>query len=325
MATMKDVAKKAGVGLGTVSRHINKSGYVGAETRKKIAEAIKELDFQPNVLAQSLNSGRSKFIGFLVPSIRNPFFSEVVSIIENLLWERGYKLIICNVEGNIEKEKEYVKFLKQSYAAGIIISTNYSKSDYLDKIDIPIVAFDRIINDKIPYVVSKNSEGGSLAAKTLIDRGAKKILYISGNEDIWTAQSRLKGFKKEISQYQDVSFDVIFTDNEIVIDVNVLMEKLSDKSFDGVVVWNEKIASNALMVINQLQVNVPEELQIVSFDGLFIGENTYPKLTTIKQEIQAMSEKVVELVIGLDENKNEIQIDNEFEMNIILRETTRQI
>ena len=321
--TIKDIAENAGVGIGTVSRYINKKGYVSKEKKEIIEETIKRLNYQPNEIARSLNSKSSKFIGFLIPTILNPFFTVTVSRIENLLWSKGYKLIICNVEGDFQKEKEYVNFLEQHYAAGIIVATNSSEDEFFKNIKIPMVAFDRIINKNIPYVVSANRDGGRLAAKTLIEKECNNILYISGDININSAKYRLKGFLEEMNIHENVSYDVLYTEDETKVEKSILVEKLKHSKYDGVVIWNEKTASSALTIFNQLGIKIPERMQIISFDGLEIGESTLPKLTTIKQQIAEMTEKIVDILISMIEGKEEVEIENIFDMEVVFRETTK--
>lgn len=321
--TIKDIAERAGVGIGTVSRYINKKGYVSKEKRKIIEETIRKLNYQPNEIARSLNSRSSKFIGFLIPTILNPFFTVAVNRIENLLWSKGYKLIICNVEGDLQKEKEYVKFLEQHYAAGIIVATNSSDDEFFKNIKIPMVAFDRIINEEIPYVVSANREGGRIAAKTLIEKKCNNILYISGDININSAKYRLKGFLEEMDLHENVNYNILYTDDETKVEKNVLVEQLKQSEYDGVVIWNEKTASNALITFQQLGIKIPDKMQIITFDGLEIGESTLPKLTTIKQQIVEMTEKVVEILVALIEDKEEVKVDNIFDMEVVYRETTK--
>ena len=120
MASIKDVAQKAGVGVGTVSRVINGSGYVAADTRKKIEQAISDLEYTPNELARNLFRNRTGIIGVLIPDLDHPFFSAFTRETEVALYKRGYKAMICNTVGSSNRERDYLNMLDRNMVDGII-------------------------------------------------------------------------------------------------------------------------------------------------------------------------------------------------------------
>ena len=173
MATMKDVAKKAGVGLGTVSRVINNHPSVKDATRVKVQKAIKELDYSPNIIARNLKVSQSETIALIIPTIWHPFFSEFAYYVEENVSKRGFKLVLCNSDKNYQKEVEYLEMLKQNKVAGIIAITYNDIDNYVSS-NLPIVSVDRHFSEDVVYVTSDNYNGGKMAVNKLIENGCKK-------------------------------------------------------------------------------------------------------------------------------------------------------
>ena len=139
MATIKDVAALSGVSVTTVSRVLNKRGYISEDTYKKVYDAMAELNYQPNQLARSLSKQKTNFIGLLVPDVSHPFFAEMTHLLEISLFNHGYKLILCNTQRNDMREQSYLDMLRQNKVDGAIVATHYLQtSDYKD-LSLPLV------------------------------------------------------------------------------------------------------------------------------------------------------------------------------------------
>ena len=171
MAGIKDVAKRAGVGVGTVSRMLNDSGYVAGETREKIEVAMRELNYTPNELARNLYHKRTGIIAVIVPSVSNPFFVEFVDYVEHELYEAGYKMMLCSTVKESNAELEYLDMLNRHIVDGVITGVHSLDVEEYKKIRKPIVALDRYLGEHIPVVAVNHKEGGRLAAEALIREG----------------------------------------------------------------------------------------------------------------------------------------------------------
>ena len=180
MASIKDVAQKAGVGVGTVSRVLNDSGYVSDETREKIEEAMKNLQYTPNELARNLYHKKSGIIAVLVPTVEIPFFAELVHNIEAELYNEGFKIMLCNTDKAHNAELEYLDMLNRHIVDGVITGVHSLDVEEYKKIKKPIVAFDRYLGEDIPVVAVDHKEGGRLAAEILLKNGCKKIVHFRG-------------------------------------------------------------------------------------------------------------------------------------------------
>lgn len=198
-ATMKEVAKLAGVGVGTVSRVLN-NGSVKVSTRKKVEAAIKELNYQPNFYARGLKTNRTYTVALILPSIWHPFFSEFAFHVENYLEENDYKMYLCNSKDDITKEREYIQLVTQNKVDGIIGIT-YSDIDEYISSNLPFVSIDRYFTEDVIYVTADNASGGRMAVNELVKRGAKHLAYIGGYQEIPNeTKNRRKYFEIECNQ-----------------------------------------------------------------------------------------------------------------------------
>lgn len=180
MASIRDVAKKANVGPTTVSRVLNNSGYVSDETRQKIEEAMRELDYTPNELARNLFHRKTGIIAVLVPTVAHPFFAEFVEYVEAELYNCGYKTMLCNTVKEENAELEYLDMLNRHIVDGVITGVHSLDVEEYLKIHKPIVSFDRYLGEDIPVVAVNHKRGGRLAAEELISSGCKSVLHFRG-------------------------------------------------------------------------------------------------------------------------------------------------
>ena len=181
-ATMKDVAKLAGVGVGTVSRVLN-NGSVKDETRDKVERAIDKLNYQTNQYARGLKINRTHTVALILPSVWHPFFSEFAFYVETYLERNKYKTFLCNSNNDAEKEKEYIQMVTQNKVDGIIGIT-YSDIDKFVSSNLPFVSIDRHFTEDVIYVTADNKAGGQMAVRELVKRGCKNLAYIGGYQNI---------------------------------------------------------------------------------------------------------------------------------------------
>lgn len=330
MVGIKDVAEKAGVSITTVSRVLNNRGYIGEETRNKVENAIKALNYSPNQIARSLLSNQSYLLGLIVPEIRNPFFSEMVHWIEHYANLNNYKIIVCNSVNDKDKEANYLKMLKEHRADGIIMCSHTLDTEVYNDLTMPIVSFDRIISSKIPYVASDNYHGGELATQHLIDQGCKRLLHIAGplNYEM-LSNRRYDAFQLTCSR-QNIEWDVLeganvdatFDDNYRFIEENL---KHTLTHYDGIFCSNDLMAYAIAMYAYKNNVKVPDDLKIIGYDY-----NSYtrilqsPKLTTISQPIDSLAHQLVDSLIKQINHKDQKPTVKQsiFDVELIKGETT---
>lgn len=294
--TMKDVAKRAGVGVGTVSRFLN-NGSVKESTRLRIQEAILTLDYQPNYYARGLKTNQTYSIALIIPSIWHPFFSEFAYYVENDLEKNKYKMYLCNSSGNSEKEREYIQMVQQNKVDGIIGIT-YSDIDAYISNDLPFVSIDRYFTKNAIYVTADNIAGGRMAAQELVRHGATHLAYIGGYQETPNeTRNRRKYFEMEC-QEQNIPY--------AILDMLEPLEKLDDKieaflleypAIDGIFTINDSMALYVKKVLEKLGKQVPQDVQIIGFDGQRPREEDPYLVSTIAQPIKGMAQKAVELLL----------------------------
>lgn len=306
MATLKDVAREAGLAVSTVSRVLNERGYISEETKKSVYDAMKKLNYQPNEMARSLSKQTTNTIGVIVPHIRRPYFAELISHIESTANKRKYKILLFNSRDRDDKEKEILDMCNQSRVAGILLCSGSVKIDKFEGIDIPLITIERNLEVGTASIECDNFKGGRLAALHLIERGCKNvaiIIGVSGNN--MPADSRELGFIQACDQHNIKHRQ--FTTSREQYDFGeyhgLAEEIVSGGGFDGVFASSDLIAAQIIQVCARLGKSVPEEIKVIGFDGVLISSLTTPAITTIRQPIKEMAQIAVSLLIEASQGK----------------------
>lgn len=296
VAKLTDVAKLAGVSPTTVSRVINKKGYLSEKTIAKVTAAMQELGYKPNNLARSLQGKSSNLIGIIFPNTSNIFYAELLEHLEKTLFTKGYKVIICNSENDPVKEKDYLEMLEANQVDGIIsTSHNLGIKDY-ENVEAPIVAFDRNLAPNIPIVSSDNFQGGVLAAKTLEKSHCQKPIMITGNDNSNSPTGlRQLGFSYHFNKTASV-FNVPNNLSLMRREMEI-RAILGQQQPDGVFASDDLTAILVMKIATQLGLAIPEDLKIIGYDGSTLIENYFPQLTTIKQPITEIAELLVDVLL----------------------------
>ena len=325
MPTIKDVAERAGVSVTTVSRVLNNRGYISQATRTKVYQAMEELDYQPNEVARSLFRKRSKIIGLIVPTVAHPFFGELTSYLETYAYSRGYKVLICNSQLDASKEQEYIGMLRRNQVDGIIMASHTLEVEEYKKLSLPVVAFDRFISSRIPYVTSDNYQGGKLAVELLLEKGCKKIAHMCGSLDLDMLANQRHRAVLDLAQEKNVPCFTVETDInvfEIIKYEELLTELLTEHpDIDGLFLNSDIMAIAAMKVCRKLGKRVPEDLKIIGYDDVSLASLVSPQITTIRQPLAQMSELSVRLIENLVAGKP-VEVENCLPVKLVERETT---
>ncbi|BCZ44775.1 LacI family transcriptional regulator [Clostridium gelidum] len=323
MATIKDVAEVAEVTVTTVSRVLNNRGYISEKTRKKVYDAIKQLNYSPNEMARSLLRKKSNLIGLIIPTVAHSFFAELTNYIEYYAYKLGYKILLCNSYQDSVKEKEYIMMLKSNQVDGIIMASHTLEIDEYLNLNLPIVAMDRAFSKSIPFITSDNYSGGVLATNLLIDNGCKKLAHISGSLDLETpANNRYKAFLDVVTK-RNVENIILETQLGILENYEKIVHKLFEEhpDIDGIFASSDMIGISVIKVAKELGKEIPKDLKIVGYDDIKFSSLVSPSLTTIKQPIEQMGELVIQLLIDQMEEK-EVSLENVLPITLVERETT---
>ena len=294
--TIKDVAKRAGVGVGTVSRVINNEKAVGTETRKKIIEAMKDLNYSPNNMASQLRKNETRIIALLVPIVNHPFFAKLAYYVEDEADRFGYSTILVSSQQRVEKEAEIISRIKQKKVDGAVFVTHYIH-DEEDLKDCPIISIDRLLGKNIPYVTSDNYDATRKAVKYMIERGAERVGFIGSKPLVGSeVMERERAYCDVMAEYNMPvrMVNEVMQHGEETVVVADFMEKYPD--VDSVFVSGYTLSQVFCDAATELGKRIPEDIQMVSYDGIFRQWSTN-NMTSIEQPIEEMARQVVRLLI----------------------------
>lgn len=325
MASIREVAKRAGVSPATVSRVINGTARVDEEKRERVEKAIEETGFRPNELARALYRKSSKIIGVIVPDIENPFFSELAKAIEKEAYEQEYRILLCNSDDQKEKELANLQMLEQLQADGVILMTNTGeKSQSYEAVSMPIVFVDRRLDEmgQTSVIEADHYAGGKLAAEHLIACGCRKITCIRGPQELSSGKKRYEGYREVCRQYsmKERFVDSTYKYEDGAKAAEEVLRRYPDT--DGIIACNDMTAVSVYKVLQKRGYRVPEDIQIIGFDGVKFGRFLTPELTTVAQPIKEMGKCAVQMILG---TVKELPRDREmkFPVMLIKGETTK--
>lgn len=300
MVTMKDVAKRAGVSLITVSRVVNKNGYVGVATRKKVEEAIAELEYVPNMLASNLRSQTSDFLALVLPDITNSFWTSIARGVEDEAWSRGYGVFICNTDNDPEKEEGYIQRLLQRRVEGVmIVPTPYTSSEAqlerLARHGIRFVVIHRRLAHVLANVVRSDGEG---AARTLtselVRAGRKRIAFVGRPLTDPSSKERLNGYEDALhAAGHSVTTELIRTgESDPESDgFHIVTRLLTDGSSpDAILLANSRLAIGGLRAIEQAGISIPDDIMVAAFHDTSAIDAYAPRLITAVQSSHRMGQ-----------------------------------
>ncbi|MEH7522131.1 LacI family DNA-binding transcriptional regulator [Bacillus sp. JJ1503] len=328
--TIRDVAKLSGVSVATVSRVINKNGYVSAETEAKVQEVMKRLDYEPNQLARGLTAKKTKTIALIVPDILNPFFPVLSRGVEDVTKLHGFTLILCNSDDSGIKEKSYIDILRKKYVDGMIIASNnlgLKEIKDLEQSNIPLVVLDRAQDIETNCVIRVDNYGGAMqAVQHLLDVGCKKIAHIYGPLEYSTARERLAGYEEVVKKLPWFT-PTLLVPGDFTIDggkkATVELLKIHP-DVDGIFSGNDLMSIGVLKQLHNLNIKVPDQIAVCGFDGINLTEITQPELTTVAQPIYEAGKLAAEnLIARINNTKKGNEVIN-LPVSLIVRDSTRK-
>lgn len=300
MPTMKDVAREAGVALGTVSRVIN-GQQVGEEYRIKVEEAAQRLGYQVNPYARGLKTNKTNIIAVILPSTDNPYFASLAQQLNIALTRRNYQMMLFLTDSHHEREDACIRMVRQNKVDGIIGLT-YSMVQVGE--DIPFISIDRYFNSNVPCVASDNYGGGRLAAERLAACGCKKLLFLrTGSPIPGEADKRGDGFVTGCTLLQ-IPYDT-FRMNECT-DVNVFREYFQKHmvdgklEHDGIFCSTDHLAAQIRLLLEDMGFRVPEDVQLIGYDGIRRFDTGKYFCTTIVQPVDKIAESCVDMLLRKD-------------------------
>lgn len=319
-ASIKDVAKEAGVSIATVSRVLNDVDVVNEETKKKVLEAISKLGYRPNIVARSLKTQRTRTIGIIIPDISSQFYPEIVRGAEDVANIYNYNIMLCNTDLDPEKEIEYLRVLKEKMVDGVLYMSTSLESNILELINqlqLPMVLVETTSREgDIPSVTIDNEKAAFDGVDYLIKKGNKKIAYIGAHEDAEHASAlRYEGYKKALEQNNiKLNQGIVYFGGLKVHDgyegINIILQ---NDNLDAVFCASDEIAMGVINALRDKNIKVPEEVDVIGFDNIYSASVFYPKLTTVAQPMYDMGSVGMRMLIKII-NKQELEF-NKYVLN----------
>lgn len=299
MATIRDVAELAHVSVATVSRVINEKGYVNESTKEKVKQAVDQLSYKPNEVARTLYKGRSQMIALFVPDIMNPFFPELARAVEDIANQNGYTFVLCNTDDDPDKINTYTAGMQQKSVDGMIIVSSVLTTDSFKNVNVPVIALDRIFTSDLSAVTADNYQAGIQAAQYLMELGCQCIAHISGQESASNTMDRQQGYLDMVQHKKWFLSDYVVSGKYNLQESKEVTCQLltAHPEIDGIFAANDLMGLGAIKAAESLGIQVPDDLSIIGFDGIKMGEIATPSLTTIQQPIYKMGAAAAEMLI----------------------------
>lgn len=310
--TIKDIARELNISPSTVSRALRDHPDISPETKKKVMELAKKMDYRPNVIARSLQTKQTNLIGVVVPEIKHNFFSAAISGIEEVAYREGYAIIVAKSNEDSEREAININALVENRVDGLLISISETTVDkepflMLKRMGVPFVFFDRVIEDiDVPKVVVDDYNGAFKAVEYLIKAGYRKIAHLAGPEFLSISRLRLQGYIDALKKHG-------IDPNEYCIVHGGLHEEDGAIGFhrlinsfpevEAIFAINDPVAIGAYMEIKKLGYKIPDDIAIVGFSNNPISSMIEPALTTIEQPAYDVGKTAANVLIDLIRNR----------------------
>lgn len=330
LATIKDLAKEAKVSIATVSRYLNGKLKIREETKKRIEDAVKKLNYRPNYLARSLILNETETIGVVVPDILNPYFSGFARGLEDKAKKNNISVILCNSDNNVEKEKDYLQWLQYKSVDGIALISTVLDHEFLENLLNKgmkiLIAGRRIPKLDTDFISIANVTGTMELIDHLISLGHEKIAAITVSHHISTSRERFKGYRQALK-----NAGLSCSDDLIIGGMNFSyksgyenMQRLLDRTrdFSAVFALNDIMAIGAINALQDSGIMVPDEVSVVGFDGLQWGKWIRPTLTTIEVSPYEYGCRTLQLLLDRIANPDESYKHQTIKGKLIVRNST---
>ncbi|MDB5111675.1 MAG: LacI family DNA-binding transcriptional regulator [Mucilaginibacter sp.] len=337
--TIKDIAKALGLSTSTVSRALNGSYEIGAETKKMVLEYAERINYRPNPIALSLKEQKSHSIGVVVCEVANNYFSQAINGIESIAYNRGYHVIISQTHESPAREEANIQYLLSRHVDGLLVSlsagtTDTSQFKYLHDKGFPIVFFDRVAADIETHKVTANNFKGSFdGVELLINKGFTKIAHLTNSNNLLISRERLDGYKAALDKYS-IPFKPEYVKHcdhggmiqeEVELAVNELITMPNRP--EAIFIASDRLTTSCIFVLKKSGLKVPNDIALIGFTNSDVAELFDPPLTVIRQPAFQMGQMATEILIQTIESKRPVTefVTEQMQTEIILRTSSNKI
>ena len=334
MATIKDVAKLAGVSTTTVSHVINKTRFVAEDTANAVWAAVNELNYSPSAVARSLKVNTTKSIGMIITTSEAPYFAEIVSAVEEHCYRQGYSLFLCNTHNNAEKIQNHLDMLITKRVDGILVMcSEYSDNSLalFNGTNVPMVVMDwGRHDDKNSRIQDHSFEGGYMATKHLIDNGHRDIGIIAGYLFKTTAKMRFEGYVKAMTEAGLLIRDEWLAENDFEAEAGYesMNNILKQEQLPTAVVCScDTVALGAISAISEKGLSVPNDISVIGYDNIHNSRFYAPPLTTIHQSKTRLGQMALDLLLEKIRNTDKPHEPKvlEFYPELVIRQSVKNL
>jgi LacI family transcriptional regulator len=334
MSTIVEVAKRAGVSVGTVSNVIRRKAGVGREFRERVEAAIRELDYHPNEVARSLKVNQTYMLGMVLPDITNPFFPEIIRGSEDEAVKRGYLLLTANTDEHIERERSILSALRSRRVDGLLLACAPGKDNsHIQRViaaGIPVVCLDRVPGGvKTDIVMLDNVRGAEDCVRHLLRLGYRRIAIITGPLELHSAQERLAGYQNALREAgEKVAKEWILEgdfreESGHRLGKELLLRRVRPSA---ILVCNGVMTLGVLQAFEELGVRYPDDVALATFDDLAGDRSFYPRLTVVAQPGYEMGARGASMLMDRIEGKlTGKPMTVRMAPTLIVRDSTRRV
>jgi len=331
--TIKDIAEKLGISASTVSRALKDHPDISIETKKAVRELALELNYRPNAMAIGLRNSKSNIIGVIIPEVVHHFFSTVISGIEDVAYDAGYQVMVCQSNESYLREVKNTQALLLTRIEGLLVSISKETRDYshfknLQNLNVPMVFFDRtceqLDSDK---VIVDDFEGAYKAVSHLISVGCKRIAHLGTEQDLMIGRNRMNGFLKALKDHNIQVEEKLIAQCDTYQAAQLVTKRMiyELKPPDGIFAVNDLTAIGALQTIKECKFKVPDDIAVVGFGNGIYSMFTDPPLTTIEQNGYKMGQIAMNLLLDRLIRKDEYPpITEVLETSLVLRKSSQK-
>lgn len=335
--SLSDIALSLGVSKTLVSMVLNNRANekgISKETQKRVWEKIKEMNYKPNMMARGLRLGRSNIIGLIVSDIANPFYARIARFVENYLEPKGYNIMICSTDEDIEKEIRLTRMLKDRQIDGLIISSSQKNSREFKAMmeeKYPFVLIDRIMSDmKTNSVAVDNFRGAYDAIFHLIKQGYKSIAAFAVSPlHVSTINDRIEGYLRCVKDNgltygKKLLVEIPFADVKNSVKYQLSNVLYGKEKVEAIFAVNNNIAITCLEMLNEMKVRIPEDIGFLCFDDLEIFKFSRPSITAVSQPIEEICRNAVDILIDDIKNKDKVTEKQQVKLptSLVIRRST---
>ncbi len=330
-ASIKDVANRASVAVGTVSNVLNYPDRVSQRTKERVLRAIDELGFVRNDAARQLRAGHSRTIGLIVLDVGNPFFTSVVRAAEDAAALQGSAVLLGDSGHNASRESNYIDLFQEQRVQGLLISPVgdvTARIDQLRERGVPTVLVDRLADEsKYSSVSVDDDAGGYLAARHLLDTGRRRLAFVGGPTSIRQVADRLQGAERAVKEELDATLEVLDSDGQTVLAGrsvgNLLVERGRADLPDGIFCANDLLALGVMQSLTMTHMlRIPEDIALIGYDDIDFAVSAVVPLSSIRQPTEALGRTAIELLAEELESDNPKHRAVIFTPELVVRQST---